>query len=69
MKHKYNIGQLVELDNGVRLFVIAHHEYDDPYYGLGFILGGETEIILPESELSPIHNPVIREPLKNEVTS
>jgi len=61
MKHKYNIGQLVELKNGVRLFVISRYDYDNGYYGLGYSKGGDEAVMLPESILSPIHNPVYKE--------
>jgi len=66
MKHKYNIGQLVELENGVRLFVKVHTE---DRRGLTYKLdvGFKHHYAMcgvPEADLSPIHNPVYRKPLE-----
>ena len=60
MKHKYNIGQLVELDNGVRLFVVKHFD-NHLEYGLGFMEDMEIIMRAAEAVLSPIHNPTYRE--------
>ncbi len=62
MKHKYNIGQLVEIDNGVRMIVQSHEI--GLHYGLyAGIFGYSREITgIKESALSPVHNPTYREP-------
>ncbi len=65
MKHKYNIGQLVELDSGVRLFVIVKFPtYDSGscVYGLGHEKASNVRFLMGESALSPVHNPTYREP-------
>ncbi len=64
MKHKYNIGQLVELDNGVRLLVRYHPFDESSRYALGHNMTCSMTTLLfrKESALSPVHNPTYREP-------
>ncbi len=64
MKHKYNIGQLVELNNGVRLIVENRYLAGKVRrYALSTGFGGDMCLDeFDEDELSPVHNPTYREP-------
>ena len=64
MKHKYNIGQLVELSNGARLYVLQRFvglPGMPNEYGIGFTESGDTVIRVNEGSLSPVHSPTYRE--------
>ncbi len=65
MKHKYNIGQLVELESGVRL-VVAQQTIGmmgENQYSLSVNVSYPCTLSdCDESLLSPVHNPTYREP-------
>ena len=66
MKHKYNIGQLVELDNGVRLFICHQHDIEpdgDILYALGLEPRGFIVFQASEERLSLVHKSTYRETL------